>query len=568
MKVRRPGGGPELSSTTRFGQGGEVLRRPRYRGRAVRNVRVENLTEALTALSADELRTFVTDALDRLDEGPRADLEDLLIQRASRSTSGWKPAAPTEAVITEARAFADAARRVGQAEPSEADRYLRHALAASLAGNHVSAREVFEALLEPIGNGDIHLGQHEMADEVLSVDLHECLRHYAAAVYVTTPLDGRPDALIEALDAVEGLGALNDPLAEIEETFGGGLPDLKGFVPRWISRLERDAPTGELWESTHERWLRLAIGRWEGSPGLARMARETKRVVAASAWCDALVAAGDWAQALRAFEECAALVGDEDARGGFLDGAALAAQRLGREDVAERLAAAWRGAPSLPRLLRWLLSDAPTSATVHARAGTALAECPTQAHTLIGLLRVLTGKVAEAAQLLAKAPGLGWSRSEHPGPVLFSAFAWMLGGTAPSPDQEEPQSPAMSGPPLLAPTLEDVLLHTEGADSVSPSDREAMLDAMKAAALRRTEAVLDKKRRAHYAHAAALVACCMLNEGTDTDAPPPWFETLRTRTARFPAFRRALHAALHEARRLSSGRGGPSRRGMQRPEPG
>src|SRR5436190_15968914 len=45
-------------------------------------------------------------------------------------------------------------------------------------------------------------------------------------------------------------------------------------------------------------------------------------------------------------------------RGELLDGAALAAQQLRRSDVVQRLEAAWVGAPSLVRLLRWLVAPA------------------------------------------------------------------------------------------------------------------------------------------------------------------------------------------------------------------
>ena len=70
----------------------DVRRFERYRGRAMRAGRAENLTEPLAALSAAELRRFVS-WLERLDDGPRADLEDLLLQRAARSNSGGSRAA-------------------------------------------------------------------------------------------------------------------------------------------------------------------------------------------------------------------------------------------------------------------------------------------------------------------------------------------------------------------------------------------------------------------------------------------------------------------------------------------
>jgi hypothetical protein len=373
----------------------------------VRPGRAENLTEPLAALSAEELRRFVSDALERLDDGPRADLEDLLLQRAARSKSGWKPLPPSPVFVEEARAFAAAARSVGAAEPSEVDDFLRRAMTASLAGDHASARAAFEVLLEPIGNGDIFLGQDEMVDEVLSVDLHECLRRFVTAAYVTTPVADRPEAVLKAIDAANGLSYVRDPIEEIAGTLGGSVPDVEAFLPLWIARLEREGRSGSDWESDHERWLRAAVGRRDGIAGLARMARTTRRPEAARDWCDALVATGDWSKALSAYEECAALMEHDWSRGDFLDGAALAAQALGRKNLVKKLEAAWLGAPSLLRLLRWLLAGESSAATLRRRAAAALDGSPTTAPRTVGFLNLLVGKRArgDARRVLRGARG-------------------------------------------------------------------------------------------------------------------------------------------------------------------
>jgi hypothetical protein len=531
---------------------------------------VDNLTEALSALSAEELRMFVCDALERLDDVPRADLEDLLVQRAARSASGWKPAAPPAAFVEEAKAFAVTARLAGQAEPFEVDGFLRRAVTASLAGDHSSARVVFEAVLEPIGNGDIFLGQGEMVDEMLSVDLHECLRRFAAAVYMTAPLTDRPQALIDAIASLDGISYLNDPIEEIAAALGGDVPELDAFLPLWISRLEGDATPHSEWESDRDRWLRTAVGRRDGIAGLARMARTTRRPEAARAWCDALVAKGEWSEALVAYEECAALVEHDYTRGAFLDGAALATQVLGRKDLAKKLEAAWLGAPSLLRLVRWLVGGEASTATVRKRAAAALNASPTKAPRIIGFLDLLAGRVGAAAQLLSQAPGLGWSRGEHPGHVLFPAFAWLLGG-APAGSVRADLSLALHAPPrgelhfagapddtdsrfapkLPSPAPVDVLQRADVMHRLAREDRKVMLDAMKAAATRRADGVLAEKRRGHYGHAARLVACCMeLEDGSGkAQGPSSWAEALRARTSRFPAFQEALRAAFARARR-------------------
>ena len=47
-----------------------------------------DLARALDAMTADELRLFVRDALDRLDHEPRSALVDSLIARAAKGSSG------------------------------------------------------------------------------------------------------------------------------------------------------------------------------------------------------------------------------------------------------------------------------------------------------------------------------------------------------------------------------------------------------------------------------------------------------------------------------------------------
>jgi hypothetical protein len=461
-----------------------------------------------------------------------------------------------------------AARRAGQADPSEVDHFLRQALTASLAGDHPSARAVFEVIFEPLGQGDIDLGQRELVEEVLSVDLHECVRRYAASVYLTTPIANRADAIVDATETASEFSHMQNPIAEIEAAIGRKLPELDLFLPLWIARLERVAKEGPSnWESEQDRWLRAAIGRRDGVAGLAQLARTTKRPETARAWCDALIADNDWSAALSAYEECAELVGTNHSRGDFLDGAALAAQVLGRKDLANKLEAAWLGAPSILRLSRWLLVGEPTSTTVRKRAAEALEAKPSEAPALIGLLTLLVGKTGDAARLLSKAPALGWSHDGHSGHVLFPAFAWLLGGafrgsvsaelsaslTAPMRSLLDfgdvlDEGPASSPPRLSRPSLLDVLQRADVAQNCEPNDRCAILDAMKTAAEQRADGVLGQKRRRHYQHAALLIAGCVELDGAAANASP-WAEALRARTARFPAFQAELRDALARATR-------------------
>ena len=202
---------------------------------------VSDVSTALEAMSADELRSFVLHALGRLEDEPRARLEDTLLQRAALGTTGWRPSVPSKTVIGEIERFVEAARRVGRADPSNMDEYLHAGVKASLAGNQPAACSILGSLLVPIAEAEIDLGQHEIVDEVLTVDIHDCTRRYVAAVYCTSSLENRADAVFEAMCMVQGIAYLSEPIAAMEAVAINELPDLAQFLPRWIERLERES---------------------------------------------------------------------------------------------------------------------------------------------------------------------------------------------------------------------------------------------------------------------------------------------------------------------------------------
>jgi hypothetical protein len=129
---------------------------------------------------------------------------------------------------------------------------------------------------------------------------------------------------------------------------------------------------------------------------------------------------------LKGCNAAARLVREPHWRGELLDGAALAAQELDRPDLSKRLEAAWRAAPSLTRLLRWLTVDGNEQEPIRTKATRAVTRCPKMAVRQIGLLRVLLGDVTGAAALLSNAPGLGWSNPDHPGHIMFPLLAMLL----------------------------------------------------------------------------------------------------------------------------------------------
>ena len=91
-------------------------------------------------------------------------------------------------------------------------------------------------------------------------------------------------------------------------------------------------------------------------------------------------------------------------RGELLDGAALAAQELGRPDLSKRLEAAWRVAPTLTRLVRWLVADGlPRWNPLRVRAAKALSSLSQDGRAANRTAARYQGDVRTAAEVLAKA---------------------------------------------------------------------------------------------------------------------------------------------------------------------
>jgi hypothetical protein len=220
------------------------------------------------------------------------------------------------------------------------------------------------------------------------------------------------------------------------------------------------------------------------------------------------------------------------------------------------LEAAWLGAPSLVRLLRWLVAGDASGTLLRKRAAAALEARLTRSSRLLAFLHVLIGDVSSAAKALKNAPGLGWSSSDHPGHLLFPVFAWMVRdqaasgvraavvevlGVGPGSSFESVLHPIDPATTLPTPTVLEVLERVDVRGRLLPQERSTALDALRAAASKRSQGVTGEKRRRHYDHAATLAACCVEIDRVGSAA---WFETLRAQTSRFPAFQEALKSAL------------------------
>ncbi len=135
-----------------------------------------DIDAALAALSADDLREVVRDMLLELDDRAHGHVVSRLIERAARNASDWAPESPSDAAVSETLSFAEAAKRVGYADPSDVDDHLQKGANAFLGKDYAAATQILHALLLPVSEVEIDLGQHELVDEVLGADVGECVK--------------------------------------------------------------------------------------------------------------------------------------------------------------------------------------------------------------------------------------------------------------------------------------------------------------------------------------------------------------------------------------------------------
>jgi hypothetical protein len=528
---------------------------------------LSNMDGALAALNAEDLRDLIRALIPRLDDKDISWFTSAIIERASRGRAEWHPSGPAGEGVAEVLAFAEAAKRIGYADPSKIDDYLQEGSNSFLAGNYRAAIRIFHALLIPLSEGEIDLGQDEMFEEVLGMNTVDCAAQYAVAVYMTSAPDQRARSVFTAIEDMREAGTFLNPLREMERVAVVPLPDFDAFLLQWRALVQeaqeaQEAVMGDRgheWDTDADRWLREVVLRLEGADGLAGIARSTRRSDDLRAWCLALMDRGDWQAALSANEESADIVGDKTySQGDFLDGAALAAQELGRKDLPKRLETAWRKAPGMLRLRRWLGSSKSKGA-LKKRAAAAIEACAEKANRQKAFLHVLLGDYKSAAKLLASAPGLGWSDSEHPGHLLFPIFCRLLGDDSGYLERQARHRDTLDirvldidelkslnldrdEQCLPNPSVDEIMALAGLQDMKGDDERAGLIQAMQKAARKRIEGVTEHKRRRYYGHAASLAAACVAVD--KSPGMSEWITEIRSRYRRFPALQREFDRYL------------------------
>jgi hypothetical protein len=520
---------------------------------------LSNIDGALTALNAEDLRDLIRDFIPHLDDKSLSLFANSIMERAAKGNMGWQPPSPTDESVAEALAFVKAAQRVGYADPSDVDDYLLRGSDAFLSRNYHAASRIFHALLLPISGGEIDLGQDEMFEEMLGTNASDCAVQYVVAVYMISPVEQRAGAVFKALEDMSDTGSFWAPLQEMERVAVEPLPDFDVFLPQWRAVVQKagNSKENKIRDSDICHWLRETVQRMDGAKGLAEIARSSRQSDDLQAWCRALIEAGDWKSVLAAYEEAAEIVSDKTyAEGDFLDGAALAARELGRKDLHQRLELAWRKAPSMLRLRRWLHSSGNRD-ILKKRAAEAIEACPKKDHRQQAFLHVLLGDFEAAARLLASAPGLGWSNNEHPGHLLFPLFCRLLGNSEyfkndvrhsrMDIDELESLTSDSDEPHLANPSIDEIIA-LSGLDEIKVERERAELNkAMREAVRKRIDGITKQKRRNYYDHAAFLSAACVTID--KSGAASEWFAAIRNEYRRFPALQQELDRHLNQSRK-------------------
>lgn len=507
-------------------------------------------------MDADALRDVVRDLLLELDDRTHARVVTDLVERAARGSEAWSPKAPSDREVREIVEFIEDAKRRGNADPVDIDAYLQRGTNAFLAGDYAAARTIFLTVLQPIVDAEIDLGQHEMIEDVLGSDLTACAAQYVVSGYMLAPSEQRAEVVFGMIDEAADLGGFTRPLERLEKIAVEPLPGWEAFLPAWRAVLEKRSSADSCPRRSRlkSKWLQEVVRRTGGTNGLADLARGSRSADDLRAWCQSLEDTGDWKAALEANAEAAELVNDKSGeyRASFLDRAALAAEQLQRKDFAARLEAAWQAGPTPIRLARWLATSG-SKAVVRKRATKALEQCPKRQPRQLAFLHVLLGNLEDAASLLTKAPGLGWSYANHPGHFLFAAFERLLArdpanlvpvlhrrrraAVVTILDPSEIPGRFDKEPHLPTPDIEKLLALATSSDAIDANVRDSMLRAMKHAATKRLAALVKNKRRAHYGHAAYLAAVCA---ALDESATTEWIRKLRSEYSRHSSLQRAF----------------------------
>lgn len=450
-----------------------------------------------------------------------------------------------------------------------------------LSGDPHTARDAYGELLDALGL-DEEVGTYSgprPAGEMLQADLTEAKARALRLLYETTTPSERVDALATAFADWRYVGG-RVGLRDIIDARPAALANLDALAEEWIGRFS-PAAGGSI--AGEERALLVEMAVMRGGPDAvgelaARLGDDTPELFVA--WVDSLLRAGRLADAAGA---CSSALGLLPARGE--PRAAIAERHATLVDTSEHrlecARVAWRAAPTALRLRR--LAREADAATLAAEADALIDNDP--GARLAAVLLVLAGRIDDAVAMLERADPLGWSRADHPGPVVvpFLLIAATAGARADedcvpgasamllavdAPDWREPayrlddddDDRDARGDRDPVSELSALLAAHAALTPGTPEQRARWLAQARDTADARISAIVIAKHRSAYDRAALLAtACAEAVAVTDgAAAAATMLVNLRGRYPRHTAFRSALDRAGRRSELLPAlpGRGG------------
>ncbi len=488
------------------------------------------------------------------------------------------------------------------------DALFRRADASFREGDLALAREAYHKLLYAVaGYQEEGFDEGESPEPGGATHLSEVKARYLRSLYETTDPDQRPAALLKAIEDLQYVGEEPVGLPEVIGARRAALPDRENFLDVWIDLLARSQAEPYGFGPDLHRLLFQAVRIHRGTGGLAELARRDGRRLpeAYRKWILALAEEDKTAEAVSAAQEALrGLKPRGEVRAWIAEFVAEEAQkRKGGLAVLDARSEAFRAAPSLARLSALCEATEPfgqLESVVRAegarlravlekdskrgKGGKIEVEAPV-GHRLLALLHLLGGEVDKAISLAERAPAVGWSGGDHPGPVVIpyllcaaTSGAELATGTALADlwrgidasdpvlpmwdleivedafDDEGPEERAdvlsKPRPVRLTPFLRTQLQQRPP----DPERSERFLKLAWNIAKRRVKTILEKKHRRAYERAAILVAAVAeaQNIAGDPERGRSLLDEIRGQYSRYSAFIRELDKVARRSPLLPS----------------
>lgn len=526
---------------------------------------LDSFEAALSSLSLDALRRFTRERLRELDPEARRASVEALLEFAVRH-GGWRPTrAADPRLLEDVRAFVRVSSSHGDASPGAIDALFDRVNRAFLAGEMALACDAYEALLRPLADGEIFLGQHEMYSEVLRNHPGDAVARYRVAVWASAPPAQRAEALWNALLWTDDLESWGAPLEQMERAAVGPLPGWEEFLHAWDAWVEAHWSAVPTHRNVHIDALRKeAALRGRGVDGLRQIAERDGSPALWHEWIRSLMRAGRMREALEACDTALARCPPTDYhRHSFADTAVRLSLALADSVGVERaLHREWTLRYDVAALLNWAARDRPMAQVLSVRVDAEAATAPKNAR-IEGVTHLLSGRYQDALKTLAT-----------PGAVeLLPAMAWILLDGTMSPSLraiggpigltslgcETDDDATTSDPPEGWSTPDDVLPAHPAITlaeqlpglvvwrPLGDEDLREMQSALERAAVAYIDDATSAKHRSAYAHGARLAVVCA--EARSRRGDPAGAREFLARVAenhrRWPAFRDALEDAVN-----------------------